>query len=72
MDSSVNSLSLPSIFNPSLLPQDSNQQDVSYSLNTGTTVAPELLGEIDNTLLLNLEESQYNSDFDDLLQDNAS
>ncbi|KAI6038104.1 hypothetical protein EDC04DRAFT_3090980 [Pisolithus marmoratus] len=96
MGSSVNTLSLPSTFNPSLLPQDSNQQDASYSLNTETTVAPELLGEIgndmdmafsftdfdlsfvlndlqsDNTLLLNLEESQYNSVFDDLLQDNAS
>ncbi|KAI6011309.1 hypothetical protein EDC04DRAFT_3094728 [Pisolithus marmoratus] len=96
MGSSVNTLSLPSTFNPSLLPQDSNQQDTSYSLNTETTVAPELLGEIgndmdmtfsftdfdlsfvlndlqsDNTLLLNLEESQYNSVFDDLLQDNAS
>ncbi|KAI6012338.1 hypothetical protein EDC04DRAFT_2956640 [Pisolithus marmoratus] len=95
MGSSVNTLSLPSTFNPSLLPQDSNQQDASYSLNTETTVAPELLGEIGNDMdmafsftdfdlsfvlndlqsdntLLNLEESQHNSVFDDLLQDNAS
>ncbi|KAI6017836.1 hypothetical protein EDC04DRAFT_2943068 [Pisolithus marmoratus] len=30
MGSSVNTLSLPSTFNPSLLPQDSNQQDVRH------------------------------------------